>query len=118
METQVHDDEKSTGTRTPFRGVGDYEYRQNEHGTHVWEHPETGLQVELWKAAGQQDGYGRVNKGYRGVARDAHGDLVDQLCGSSFGGYLPNREDAARVAANWMKDRPNGTLRGDEEVDY
>lgn len=118
MQTEAHDEQKPTGTQTQLRDVGDYEYSLTEHGTHVWTHLETGLQVELRKAAGQRDGYGRINKGYRGVARDAAGDLVDQLCGSSFGGYLPNLQDAARVAANWMRDRPDGRLRGDEEVDH
>lgn len=118
MHADAHHNEKPCDTHAEIGDVAGYDHEQNEHGTHVWTHSDTGLQVELTKTAGRRDGYGRTEKGYRAVARDRAGGLVDQICGSSFAGYLPGKQDALQAVTAWMQQRPDGELRGDEEVEY
>jgi len=102
---------------TDLRSVGDYQYEQTPHGSHAWEHSETGLTVEMSRRAGQQDGYGRIEKGYTALARDADGEAVDGIIGAGEG-FLPSKADAWRTVREWMQERVDGQLRGDEEVRF
>lgn len=115
MSTNTLNRDENSGTN--LRSVGDYEYELNAYGTHTWTHTETGLTIEMSKHAGMDDGYGRINKGYAALARDTDGQVVDQIIRAG-GAYLPSKADAWKAVRDWMQDRPDGELCGDEEVRF
>ena len=108
----------TTENPSPLSDCGAYAYELHSHKTHRWTHAETGLTVVMSPTTARGP-YGRDQSGYRVFARDApDGDVVAHISGCGMSRALPGKTEATATAREWMGDRPDGRLTGNEEVRY